>query len=146
MENIRLLREKKYMTVTIFSVHNDGRFVHAGAHQDILIYRAAEALVETVETSGTWIGFMDDIKNMVSDSTLCLSPWDVMLLYTDGIAEAERTGNNNEHLKFYGNEQLVQILRSQGKAAPGKIREVLITNLEGYTCPDDVAFIIIKQL
>jgi predicted ATPase/serine phosphatase RsbU (regulator of sigma subunit) len=77
-----------YMTITGFRVEGD-KLVYAGLHEDILIYRAATRAIERVETTGVWLGVLDDIRPMLVDGELSLAPGDTLLLYTDGVTEVQ---------------------------------------------------------
>ncbi len=91
-ENIKKIDETKYMTINVLACFDDGNFIHAGLHQDILIYRALTSTVESIETDGVWLGIEDDIDGMMTDSSLKINNGDTMLLYTDGITEAWAAG------------------------------------------------------
>jgi len=77
-----------YMTITGFRV--DGpKLVYAGLHEDLLVYRAATQAIERVETSGTWLGVLPDIRSLLGDAELTMDKGDTLLLYTDGVTEVE---------------------------------------------------------
>jgi len=141
-ENIKLLGEDKYMTLTVFSLEKDGEFTFSGLHQDILIYRSKTGDVESVPTEGMWIGILDDVDGMNVDSSLKLEIGDTMLLYTDGITEALKVDNDNE---MYGDEQLVDALKLLGKESTTVIKEGIISSLDGYKCNDDVTMVVLKR-
>ncbi|MDM7985736.1 MAG: 7TM diverse intracellular signaling domain-containing protein, partial [Smithella sp.] len=87
-ENIKMMHEQKFMTMTVIACHDGETFHFSGAHQDIMIYRAASREVEIVETRGIWIGVLADIRSRSPEYTFTLGAGDVVLLYTDGITEA----------------------------------------------------------
>jgi len=88
-ENVRVrLRRDDFATLTLFRFFPDGRFVFAGAHEDILIRRADSGKVEQVSTPGTWVGAASSVERDTVNGENRLSEGDVMLLYTDGITEA----------------------------------------------------------
>ncbi len=147
--NIKRLGEEKYMTITAFALGADGEFRFAGLHQDILVYRAASARVEPIETDGIWVGLMDDVQGLLTDGTLQLEPGDAMLLYTDGITEAlekpaggKSDGSASER---YGDEHLVQTLQKLGGGSAEQIRDGILASLESYDCPDDVTLMVVKR-
>ena len=59
--------------------------------REMLLYRRARQKVEVIATSGTWVGATEDISEGLGDQELCLEPGDVLLLYTDGVIEAQNT-------------------------------------------------------
>jgi PAS domain S-box-containing protein len=89
------LRRNEYVTLSVLRWSPNGLVTFAGAHQDILVLRAATKKCERVATPGAWIGIRDDIVSISRDHTLKLSPGDVLVLYTDGIIEAS---NRDEEL------------------------------------------------
>ena len=52
------------------------------------VLRKATGKVELVETPGTWLGAMRDVKKHTVDTELQLHLGDIVLLYTDGVTEA----------------------------------------------------------
>lgn len=88
-DNIRSRLEKdEHITFTLFRYTKDGRVVFAGAHEDIVILRAATGKADCVRPPGTWMGARRDIRRVTVDSLLQLEDGDVVVLYTDGITEA----------------------------------------------------------
>jgi sigma-B regulation protein RsbU (phosphoserine phosphatase) len=82
------LAQDRFMTLVVAKLGHDGKMVYAGAHTDLLIYRAASRDVERIPTDGLWVGVMDDIAPVTSDRTVTLGRGDVALFHTDGVTEA----------------------------------------------------------
>ena len=140
VENMRRLGEQKYMTLTAIRRDPDGTFHFAGLHQDLFIRRASTHSVERIPSTGTWVGLMHDIEEQLPVSQFTLESGDVLLLYTDGITEAER---NKELLN---NEGLVALLEaSQGKTAEDILEDIL-QPMESYEIDDDVSLVVIRQV
>jgi serine phosphatase RsbU (regulator of sigma subunit) len=76
------------MTLQLLRHDGQGRFVAAGLHCDILVFRARTGRVERVQTAGLWTGLVPDVRTWSEDRAFQLEPGDVMLLYTDGLIEA----------------------------------------------------------
>jgi sigma-B regulation protein RsbU (phosphoserine phosphatase) len=88
-ENVRRrLRQDEHVTFTLFRVDADGEVTFAGAHEEIVVWRAAERRCERVATPGPWLGTRDSIAAVAVDSSLRLAPGDMMILYSDGVTEA----------------------------------------------------------
>jgi serine phosphatase RsbU (regulator of sigma subunit) len=88
-QNVRVrLRRDDFATLSLFRFHPDGRFVVAGAHEDILVWRAATGRCEQIATEGTWLGIMEDTQADTRNQESRLEEGDVLMLYTDGITEA----------------------------------------------------------
>ena len=94
-----------YMTITGFRLDGD-KLVYSGLHEDLLVYRAGSQQIERVETTGIWLGVLDDIRAMLTDAELSMAAGDTLLLYTDGVTEVE-LGD-----EMRGAEGLGQLLKS----------------------------------
>jgi serine phosphatase RsbU (regulator of sigma subunit) len=83
--------------------YKEGRVRLAGQHESVLVLRKGSDSVEEIETTdlGCAIGLVDDVGPMTSETSFELSPGDLMLLYTDGVTEAE-DGKGEQ----YGTERL----------------------------------------
>jgi serine phosphatase RsbU (regulator of sigma subunit) len=88
-ENVRArLAMNDFATLAVLRCHRDGRLATAGAHEEMVIWRAATATCETIPTEGTWVGATKDVARHTRSKPLQLHDGDVVLLYTDGITEA----------------------------------------------------------
>jgi len=146
--NISRLGEDKYMTLTVFAIHQQGVFHFSGLHQDILVYRASDGRVDTFETHGMWIGMMDNIDAMITDAVLKINKGDTLLLYTDGVTEAKKKkqpGLKGNTETMFGDDNLVSFLAQHGSGTPEQIRNALLEMLKAYHHKDDVTFIVIKR-
>lgn len=88
--NLDKIGRGQYMTIHAMRLSND-ELLHAGLHQDLMIYRAGSDKLETVETDGVWLGVVDDAGPLLRDVSVPLNPGDVVMAYTDGILETRRT-------------------------------------------------------
>lgn len=73
-----------------------------------------------------------------------LTPGDVMMLYTDGITEAE-----NSRGQFFGEQRLIELLRSKGSCPASEIQASVLSEVEAFVGDpshlDDIALIVIKR-
>jgi sigma-B regulation protein RsbU (phosphoserine phosphatase) len=74
--------------MVIARMHSDGRMVYAGAHTDLLVYRAKSKKVERFPTEGIWLGISEDIEVDTIERSVTLEHGDVALFHTDGVTEA----------------------------------------------------------
>jgi serine phosphatase RsbU (regulator of sigma subunit) len=139
-ENIRLMSEDKFMTITVIACHDDGKCHFSGIHQDIMIFRADVGAVELQETQGMFLGVLPDIRSRTYENYFTLNRGDVMLLYTDGITEAF-DGEGRE----FSQQRLEGILRESGRKSPEEIKEAVLNALKGYDCKDDVTMVVIRR-
>jgi len=85
------LAQDRFMTLVVAKLDTDGKLVYAGAHTDLLIYRAATKDVERLPTDGLWLGLTDDISAATTDRSVSLARGDVALFHTDGVTEARNS-------------------------------------------------------
>ncbi|MCP4134754.1 MAG: SpoIIE family protein phosphatase [bacterium] len=139
--NIKRLGETKYMTITVFAMIKDGTFYFSGLHQDILVYRAATSTIDIIETNGMWLGIEDDISGSIQVDSLEMSLGDCMILYTDGITEAEDSNG-----KYFGDKRLIDILQKSGSKLAIDIHDSILNELHAYKQNDDVALVVLKKI
>lgn len=148
-QNIKKLNEDKYLTITVLAAHRDGRFVFSGLHQDIMVYRKNRGDVELIETSGMWIGIMDEMRGL-KDNVFTMDTGDVVLLYTDGITEAWERGSvqdlRDPDTQLFGDERLQAVFRKAAERPVDDIKNAIIASLNNYDCRDDVTMIIMKRV
>ena len=142
--NINRLKERKYMTASFFRADESGRFLTAGLHQDILVYRARRKVVERIPSDGMWLGVEEDIESVTKDSSFKLGAGDVLFLFTDGITEAvNATGD------MFGDERLIEVIERYGHLDVQTLKNNLLDDLYGHmgTVPtrDDITFAVIRR-
>jgi sigma-B regulation protein RsbU (phosphoserine phosphatase) len=86
--NLKRLGQEKFMTMVVARIEDEGRLVYAGAHTDLLIYRAADGSIDRLPTDGLWLGIADDVEHLTTDRAITLKHGDVALLHTDGVTES----------------------------------------------------------
>ncbi|HZL17740.1 MAG TPA: substrate-binding domain-containing protein, partial [Polyangia bacterium] len=85
VDNVRQrLGQREHATLTLLRYRRDGSLTFAGAHEEILILRAATGRCERLETPGPWVGAKVDIAAGTVESRTQLEPGDLLVLYTDG--------------------------------------------------------------
>jgi serine phosphatase RsbU (regulator of sigma subunit) len=88
-ENIRhRLGETDYVTFSIARLRRDGQLTIAGAHEPVIIHRAATGVCELIEVAGTWLGVLPSVADVTEPLELQLEPGDTVILYSDGVTEA----------------------------------------------------------
>ena len=96
------LQRDDHATLTLLRYEHGGHVTFAGAHEEILVYRAAKQSCEVIRTPGTWIGGRRDIQRGTVENTLQLERDDVMLLFTDGVTEIR-----NQRGEMFGLDRLI---------------------------------------
>jgi len=141
-ENIRnRLGKDEFVTLSLLRYFRDGRVDFAGAHEDMIVYRADNRRCDIIETQGTWLGAKADIAEQTHDRTLQLHDGDVLVLYTDGVTEAM----NNRHEQF-GLAQLVEVVERHGAKPAQEILNAILRHVDGWMedQTDDVTALVFR--
>ncbi len=142
-DNIRnRLRRDDHATLMLLHYDQSGSIVFAGAHEDVIIYRAKEGRCELVPTTGTWLGGRRNVADATVDSSLLLLPGDVMLVYTDGAIELR-----NRAQEQFGIERLCAGLEEVHDQSLAHIREHLLLRIgEWGVADDDVTLLVARYV
>jgi serine phosphatase RsbU (regulator of sigma subunit) len=138
--NIRQLHEDKYMTISAFRRSPDGTVRFAGAHQDIHVFRAKSGVVETLPSTGIWLGLKEDIGDQLAVQEFRLEAGDQLMLHTDGVTEAMRDG------AMFDVDGLRRILQTGGNKSAANVLADIFGELEAFEMTDDATIVIVKQL
>jgi sigma-B regulation protein RsbU (phosphoserine phosphatase) len=115
-------------------------YANAG-HNPPMVYRAGTGAIEELGTTGVALGIMDAAT--YTEQVCVLSPGDLLLLYTDGITEAE-----NEAEEMFGEERLREgLIRYHDLPARGIMDSVLEdvrAFAAGYPQSDDITLMVLK--
>ena len=106
-----------------------------GQHEDMLLLRKNKKSIESIDTVdfGFPIGIEKDIEAFLQPHHIALEDGDLVVLYTDGIPEAENTDG-----EFYGLERLCeQILIHRDKSVQ-EIHDLIITDLYQFIGEQEV--------
>lgn len=140
VDNVRRrLGQREHATLTLLRYRKDGTLAFAGAHEEILILRAATGRCERLETPGPWVGAKLDIAAGTVESRAQLLPGDLLVLYTDGIIEAvARDGRER-----FGTDRMVALLEAHQGDAPIAIRDRLMSAVTDFAAAldDDVTLL-----
>jgi sigma-B regulation protein RsbU (phosphoserine phosphatase) len=146
--NIIRIHDNKSMTLAVFR-YKDHEFEVSGQHESVLILRAAPGVppvVEEIDTVaiGLPLGLEHDIDDLVSSERFQLAPGDVMLLYTDGITEAEDGAGD-----LYGLPRLKQTLSTCHGLDAQEVLEHILTDVRKFIGDtriyDDISALVVKQ-
>jgi len=115
-------------------------YANAG-HSPPLLFSQAENSFQWLDADGLILGISDSV--IFEEKHLQLESGDVLLLYTDGVTEAD----NGSGLLF-GNERLCKILCSCHRESPQTIIDTILLNVAAFsgTIPmeDDVTMVVMK--
>jgi hypothetical protein len=131
--------------ITMFYLHYDAadrRIMYANAgHNPPLLWRSESNNCEWLDAEGLILGVKPSVEFIeIKDQ---LHPGDMVLLYTDGITEAE-----NDRGEFFGRERLCGLLNENSDDDPKKVLDMLLHQVRLFTgvqhFTDDVTMAILK--
>lgn len=148
--NIQMMNDDKYMSIMVMAVHEEGRLLFSGLHQDILVFRQKTRELEVVETNGIWLGLSEDIGGLLRDDLLVIHQGDMVFMFTDGVIES-RERPEREDLEFhsiamFGQERLEALLRELGGASTDQVLKRVLGELSHYETRDDVTMVAVKRI
>jgi sigma-B regulation protein RsbU (phosphoserine phosphatase) len=141
-ENIRQrLTQDEHVTFSLLRYQNNGQVTFAGAHEDILVCRAQSGQVERIQTPGSWLGAMPKVDKFTVDNSFTVAPGDLIVLYTDGITEAQ-----NEKREQYGIERMSALVARLRQESVEHIRGQLLDEVKRWTKnqDDDITLLVIR--
>lgn len=140
------LRMSSYRNLSLALIdYQDGKLNVCGQHEEVLVVRA-NGSVERVDTLelGYPVGMLADISEFISQSEVDLHVGDGIVLYTDGITEAE-----NDQRKLYGMERLLAIVEQSWHLSAQAIRAAIIedvrSHIGNHRVYDDITLVVLKR-
>lgn len=144
-ENAQRLSPGKNLTLSLLDYY-DGNLHLSGQHEDVLVVRAASGKVEQIDTMelGFPLGMIVDIEAFVNQTQINLAPGDGIVLYTDGVTEAE-----NAQRQLYGLPRLVRIVRQSWQGTSQEVVHAIMedvrSHIDNHTIYDDLTLVVIKK-
>jgi len=142
--NIQRMNSSKNLTLSLVDYHN-GKLNLSGQHEEIIVIRSNGTLecIDTINL-GFPIGLEESIEGFVSQTQIQLKAGDVVVLYTDGITEAENTLGVH-----YGLERLCEVVKQNWRRSVQEIRQIVIDDvcqhIGSHKVYDDITLVILKQ-
>jgi PAS domain S-box-containing protein len=117
-------------------------YANAG-HNRPLLLPAGETVCRELDAEGIIFGVTKEI--LFEEKTTVLQTGDLVLLYTDGITEAQ-----NPKGEFFGTERLTRLFSTQGARKPQEIINTIALDLQIFSgssaFADDVSMVVLKVL
>jgi sigma-B regulation protein RsbU (phosphoserine phosphatase) len=136
------LDQDKFMTMVVAKIDRDGKMVYAGAHTDVLVYRAATKAIDRLPTEGIWLGISDDIEAATTNQSLSLGRGDIALFHTDGVTEARNSAGECFDMKRLA-QQLTEL---HARPAAELVTRIAQTAWSWAGTPtDDVSLLVVKR-
>jgi sigma-B regulation protein RsbU (phosphoserine phosphatase) len=144
-QNIQRISSDKNLTLSLMD-YSDGMIRLTGQHEEVIIVRT-DGTLERVDTTGLGlpVGMDEDISDFLSDIEIKLAVGDVVILFTDGVTEAERTDT-----KQYGVERLCEVVLRNHDKPSQEIKDAVIDDVMAHIgnnkIYDDITVLVIKRL
>ncbi|HEY9636400.1 MAG TPA: SpoIIE family protein phosphatase [Coleofasciculaceae cyanobacterium] len=141
--NLQRMNSDKNLTLLLLD-YQQGQLRLSGQHEEMIIVRGGK--VERIDTIdlGFPIGLEADIDDFVAQTQVQLHPGDVVVLYTDGITEAE-----NPQRVHYGIERLCEVVRLYWQHSANQIQQAVIDDVRQHIGKqkvyDDITLLVLKQ-
>ncbi|MGK7944804.1 MAG: SpoIIE family protein phosphatase [Microcystaceae cyanobacterium] len=143
-ENVQRINSDKNLTLILLN-YQDNCLRLSGQHESVIVMRATGEmeLIDTIDL-GFPIGLDEEIADFVAEKEIHLNVGDGVVLYTDGITEAE-----NEAGEFYELERLCQVTQENWHQSAQDIKNAIISDVRRHIGKhiiyDDITLLVIKQ-
>ncbi len=141
-DDLQRLGESYHLTFCLLKSNGKGDYIVAGAHEDIVIYRAATQTCERVLVEGIWLGLMPDVTGLMNEIEIHLDPNDTMVLYTDGIVEAQANDGSQ-----WGIERLMDAVQMHAHLSPAEMKDAILRDVRAFMDAqlDDITMMIVRR-
>ena len=133
----------KFVTLFLAEINLNGRIIYCNAGHPAAIVTRADGSVSFLRAGGMILG--PDPNAHYTFGIEELNPGDLLVLYSDGITEANRESESEE----YGRDRLIHALRTARHLDPLAIVDRVFLDVEGFTGvsppSDDQTLMVVKQ-
>ncbi len=143
-DNVQRMKCDKNASLALLDYH-EGMLKLSGQHEEMIVVRS-NGSVERFDTIdlGFPIGLDADIAEFVAETVVQLHSGDVVVLYTDGITEAE-----NMEQVLYGLDRLIEVIQINWQGTAAEIRQGVIEDVRSHIGEqkvfDDITLLVLKQ-
>jgi serine phosphatase RsbU (regulator of sigma subunit) len=132
---------EKYATIFYCLLEEDGRLSYVNAAHCPPVLIRGGAIAGEMPATGMPVGLMEDVTFDVAEQML--QPGDKLVIYTDGVTEAQNT-----KAEFFGKKRLREILTQHATASCGEIhdavQEAVTAFTEGAKQSDDITLVVME--
>ena len=142
--NVQRMNSDKNLTLCLLD-YQKGMLRLSGQHENTIVVRYG-GNIEVIDTIdlGFPIGLEEEITDFVAEARVLLKPGEAVVLYTDGITEAEDSNKVQ-----YGLDRLCNVVKFNWKRSADEIRQAVIRDLRSHIGTqkvyDDITLVILKQ-
>lgn len=131
----------------IYGVLNstDRTFTYIRAGHNPMLIKKADGSLEWLQPKGVAIGMSkgEVFNKVMEEETISVEKGDVLVLYTDGITEAQ-----DEEEKFYDEERLYKLIKREKTDSATELRDLIIEDVRTFIGDalqyDDMTLVVIK--
>lgn len=143
-DNVQRMKSDKNMTLSLVD-YEQGLLRLSGQHESMIVIRQ-DGELEVVDTLdlGFPVALEREITDFVNHTEISLNSGDVVVLYTDGITEAE-----NPDRQLYGLERLCEQVKTHRHESAEMIKQLIIADVQQFMGTqrmfDDITLVVLKQ-
>jgi len=143
-KNVQRMNSDRNLTLAILN-YTDGKVSISGQHEESIVVRAG-GIIERIDTMdlGFPIALDDDIADFIDQALIELQPGDSIVLYTDGIPEAENMENEQ-----YGLDRLCDVIHQNWDKSAAAMKDTIIDDVRQFIGKqkvfDDITLVVLKQ-
>jgi serine phosphatase RsbU (regulator of sigma subunit)/GAF domain-containing protein/HAMP domain-containing protein len=143
-DNVRRMGTDKNLTLALLD-YADGEVKLSGQHEQLIVMRQGGRieLLDTVDL-GFPIGLEREISDFIDHTSIVLDPGDGIVLFTDGVTEAESPQG-----ELYGLDRLCGVASAHWLQSAEAIKEAVVADLRrhiaGHEVYDDITLLVAKQ-
>ena len=142
--NIKRTKTDKHLTLSFLDFEPD-RVTLSGQHEELIVLKPDGSceVIDTVDL-GFPIGLDEDIAPFIETKELAFAPGDIIVLYTDGVTEAESPDG-----ELFGLDRLVKSACSHNAPSATRVLEGILADLKAHIgtqiVHDDITLLVIRH-
>lgn len=138
------MKTQDYMTCFMAVIDDDYNVTYSNAsHQKAVIYRKETGSIELLDTNGLFIGALEEARDTYEEKTTKLDYGDRLILYTDGIPEAQ-----NSERQEYSNERFERSIINNKDLDLDEFTEAVLRDVHNHIgemgAIDDISLLIVE--
>jgi serine phosphatase RsbU (regulator of sigma subunit) len=133
-----------FMTFATLKYTGDGNFIHAGSHEEIIVFRNKLKACERIKTTGIYLNIIENISHATIDNNFSLEIGDLMILYTDGLIEAK-----NQNGDLFGINNVIDLIEKNYQENVEKIKDLLLKEALQWCNnkrSDDISILVLRRI
>lgn len=142
--NVHRMSCDKSLTLSLLD-YQDGQIRLSGQHEEVILVRK-DGSIERIDTInlGFPLGLEEDIADFIAHTQIDLNPGDGIVLYTDGITEAQ-----NLQEDCYGLDRLCETVQRYWYLSAKEVQHAVIQDVQQFigeqAVNDDLTLLVLKQ-